>query len=351
MHKISQPVLAFLGAQGRTPAFVNVSELAESSISELPNGIFADAGNRGYPLHTKSAAWLSAASIYGEQAAVDELVENRLVKAAAAHGIAAEVAELKEIFEAARTEALTKSASAGVAKEDTWALTREDGTCAYLIKSAGTVVRAAEGLTRDLLEGRLDAGEAASAAQRICKRAAELSVPASELPYRIQRLGSDASVNYPGAVVVASLRKEAGYTPEAADMLMQLLKSAGDGAITSDEVLDAWSNLDKHFNVSYRNEATPHEALHTGPSDTHLIKQANDCLVLGGVLLPREALTPALDERKLARLAPSEADCLTKLAGMVVNEGNGAMASVLAANVPMPVARRLLDFLVTARAA
>jgi hypothetical protein len=351
MSNISQPVLAFLNAQGRTPSFVEASELGATQLESLPQAIFADPGARAYPLHTKSAAWLSAASYYGASEERLMLVEDRLVKAAAAFGIAAEVAELKELFEAERVNALTKHASAPEDLGDTWALVREDGTKAYMIKSAGTIVLAAEGLGKDFGEGRLTVDEAVQAAKTLCKRAEHLRVPANEIPYRVLSLGRDGTPDYNNAMIIASLRKDAGYTPEAVTLLTSLLKNAGDGTVSQAEVLTAWGDMDKHFGVSYRQERTPHEALLAGPSMDSLVKQANDCLVLGGVVLPAEALRPALDAKLLLRLPSSEAACLTKLAHAVLNEGDGTVVSVLAASIPQASARRMLDFLVTSRVA
>jgi hypothetical protein len=330
-----QQALSSLAQAGQLPDFVSLEPVDVTGA-----GVYADDAQQ-LPLHTKAAAYTSAALhyAYGDP---DPVVEQRLHKAAAAFDILGDVDSAQQHFTNLRAAAVVKSAAAPA--ESLYAL-EVDGRRYYMLKTAEDVILSGRGVVQDLYEKQLTPSLAQKAAQALVKRAESLGLDLNYLPARLVTLGTPRAPNL-AQLALHSDRIKQACAPELGEIYDTIVKSAGTGTQDADEAATLWEQADSLRAADYSRELTPHEIMFSGALESDLLKVAGHSLLLGGVLIPLEALDAACAEPRIGRLGVTESDALTKLAGLVA-EGHGAAASAIVSDLDAGVTARLLQHVVT----
>jgi len=338
-------ILALESSGVSVPDMIKIASPLDEDVTPL----YADSA-RTLPIESGRMAILSSIQYLANAPDLDSSLVGRLRKAAHAYQMGQLFDQAAQFFIQQRAlSSVQKSAAIRQETAPVWALSEQDGGPAYRIKTALDVESSADGMARDLQEHNLSATQLFRASRALMKRAHELGVDPQHLPRRIVGLGTERLPDWDAAEAHLLARDHRGYDRASSETAGEIIKSARAGLMDPEQACDLWAQLDEHCGVRPANTPTPHEIVYSGTTADQLLKLANHALVLDGVTLPADALRPAQDERLLRRLSREEAECLNKMASMV-QEGNGAVASCLAANLPVDVSRRMLRFLAEAPA-
>jgi hypothetical protein len=298
---------------------------------------FADTANREYPLTDRGLVFFGAIHYRGRGGNDPQIVE-RFEKAAAAHGLTAELAAYEPFFSQS-----VKSASA-----DEPAVVR----CALRVKSASGVVEAypltcqediapaAANACTDFLAGRLPLPLFGQAAREVVKAASEYGVG-----------GLPKSIYEAGILCLPDMDQTNRHLPKdaPAELLEAYGKIAEAAQHASDDERDilaeAWDRLDGALSRQRpRDQGTPYGVLWGGAPRELVVKAAREFALfdkLGAhTLVPRAVVASINMERASQHLRSADSDIL----GRVVKQAADSQEdpNVLLISLDAPTQQRLL---------
>lgn len=313
--------IIFVDDQGLTPAYVKQAAYPTlETTQKVHDNMFVYPGSRLLPLHTKEAAFLSAAYFYGASVQ-DELAETKIKRAAETFGIQDDVHKVKNLF----NQVLAKSASQ--TESTPYALTVEMSKSAgeqsfYPIGSADELEKSADQMSKDFHEGRLPLELYFDASRAVVKAASALSVPSNRIPRSVNQYGTPRCPDFAYASENLHLRKAAGYiTEDQHDLYKDILQGASDeyNSISTyaekDEAMLKWAEailevdrmngLDKLYGKQVKDA---YSVLFSGPSYQEIEKAASETLLLVDQPVPLGALRAIPEKDISVRFTKPEAE-------------------------------------------
>jgi len=300
-----------------------VSEYMEKAAAFKDYRLFADVNRKLLPVDTPEAMVASAAFYYGHCDA-NPTIEAALVKSAALFKLENSLQGIKELFEAETV----KSASAET--ELIKYAYSKDGVNAYDISGHMEIDASAEGLLKDLHEGRITpaiAREAACAMVKVAANSADVHLPA-----RIRSLGGSESTDWDRVERLVRSRRDAGYTPDDLSFMNSCIKAASAGAvvdspdrISESELVEFMTSIDAERGVKYASHPTPEEIVYCGAPAEVLKKAAASFHLLGGTPVPAgitASVKPSEWQRVLDAKDATIAEELTKKANVSASDAN-----------------------------
>jgi len=309
--------------------------ITREEVSELGDSYFALPDKRLWPMHTKAATLMSAASFYSKKLKLPE-VEQALKMAAQAHDIESDVARVLEIFSTAGEK------TAGVSSPH-YALFVDTGggsiSAVYPCEFPGDLLKSARQLPGDLANGRLSKSFARDAAQALMKRAAELKLSPQDLPESTQALARVRTPNFDIAMCAVDARvKYAGINAEAEDVYRGLVESAKEAYHNDTDPLadfiEVFEDLDTTYGVKYSALVQdPHDSFYSGDSMDLVVKYANEVVFVGDQPVPSEVVARVgqLDHTP-ARFSKASSTVVLEAAALAVDNPAKATMKLAALN-------------------
>jgi hypothetical protein len=207
---------------------------SEEEVKALPTGAFADTSRRLMPIHSKAAAFLSAASsfVYGTEPGP---WEQRLKVACHAYQIDQEV---ERAIEALRPTYQTKEAADN--QKGAYALT-VSGEGYYPIDNEWYVEKSASQLADDYYGKRLPEAVCNEVAIRIVKAANELGMKLTRLPEIVRSFGEERTASPEFVQKQAALRASLGGHAEYYE---KVAEAHFEGKLDRWEAIFAWEMAD-----------------------------------------------------------------------------------------------------------
>jgi hypothetical protein len=314
------------------------SILQEEDLVSLHDCAFADPVNRLHPIHTKSAAYMSAVYLAGE-GKIDSK-EFAAVKEAAAlfdieQDIDAAIALLPQAEKSAHELTNEKYAlSFQLEEEDTWK--------AYSINNEVEVTKAATDAVRDWSDEHIPTDWFFHAARNIVKRANELNIARNDIPEKVWRFGEERLVDFNNVEYAIGERSSAGV--EDVSEYSQALKQASSGVITVEQAVDVWMGLDAANSISHKRVTSPHEAFYSGAKVAYLQDLSEKNIFVSEVMVPAEEFSKlAADNYKAVRMAfrKEAADNIIN----ILSEKDAAKTSAKIASLESNQQKQLLSLL------
>ncbi len=283
------PKPIYLAAElGLMPDYVgDAAQLTSEDLAPLQKVAFADPGRREFPIHSKTATWLSAAYAMGIGMTDPALLE-RITKAAAVFGITEDVTKLEAAF-----QAQIKTASA---PERRYALVHE-GEGYFPINDAEEILESGRAIAKAARHRDLPILLARQSAMTLVKAARAAGIAEDLLP-GIRALGTDRLPNFDFAEVALGLRKAAGVTAEAMTLYRDLLDSAKSASAEEmDQFVALWADMDQANGLSYaRGIPDPYASFYQdGEEAPDIDKLAAENVVIDDVMVPIMAI-PVVSE-------------------------------------------------------
>ena len=256
------------------------SILQEEDLVSLHDCAFADTVNRLHPIHTKSAAYMSAVYLAGN--GMTNSKEFAAVKEAAAlfdieDDIDSALALLPQAEKSAHELAKDKYAlSFEIEEQDTWN--------AYAINNEVDVTKAATDVVRDWNDEHIPTDWFFHAARNIVKRANELNIARNDIPEKVWRFGEERLTDFDNVDYAIGERASAGVSDTSE--YWQALKQASTGAITVEHAVDTWMGLDAAHNINHKRVTSPQEAFYSGAKVAHLKDLAEKNIFVSNVMVP-----------------------------------------------------------------
>lgn len=297
----------------------------EADLEQLARTAFASPHERLFPLHSKTAAFLSA--LHAEASGVtDTAVLGRIKSACAAYNI---LDEVRLAHDSLPRETLPDSQD--VRKQKTAhaiELVIEPGgepEAFYPIDTVMQIEKSATDLNRDIGERKLPTSWFMEASRALVKAAGELGFPVHQIPPAVMALSVD---RIPSDLFIQDQlekRKEAGM-PDAA---VELCKEAYDSSCETGEYLEAahlWEIADRKYAIDYSGGVLdPVKAFNSGMLRSQADEMAEEVFVLDDLLLPKTAFL-TLPENTIAASFPR-----TKAAGLLQARSDGSANGITAA--------------------
>lgn len=285
-----------------TPDFVLDSPvLGVEDVAKFASEAFADVARREYPIFNKAATWTSYAYFKGAGKS-DPLVEARILEAAVAHGIAADIEKIDNAF------ASTKSASADEIPHalPKGSLPDHPDFEVYPIKSASQIEDSARQLLSD--RSRMPVELFYQAAYAITKAASAHS--GLLIPDRVKEAGALRCPDYAHAALVAEQRAFVVKDQEALSAYSAAVKSASTrDDLDASEAIATWLKLDREHGVKYANGILdPIAAFYAGPKVEDVEKFASAHVFVKGVAVPAVDFLKLDDDVVSARFSKSAAE-------------------------------------------
>jgi hypothetical protein len=284
-----KPLYAAMAALGKFPEFVTKQAgVSEEDLDALHDASFADPANRELPVHTKAAAYLSAAYYFNEKEARPAGTEERLRAVASSYGFAGELDKLASTG--------LRNAEPAPEPDPVYALFFEvDGkqSGVYRLDTVNRMLHSAEAMVKDASAGRLALKDYRKGAMAVVKLASAAGV-SGELPPAVLRMGADNLPSLELAGAVAVLRKYAGVSEENLETYSDIVKAAseeyeasGHDAAALDRWVEAWTELDKACGVKYSSTVLdPYSAFFSGIPMDEVAKLASSTVLLRDVMIP-----------------------------------------------------------------
>lgn len=330
------------------PDYVKVAnQIMPEDLAELSDAAFGVPGTREFPVHTKEAAWLSAAYAMGSgQWEADLHLENTIRKSAKLFGIEDDLQKLEDAF-----AAQNKQASAPASR---FALTVDFGDTAnlglqsfYEINDPYQISKSARAMHVDFVADRLRIELFRPAAVELVKAAREFNMDLEDIHPAVRCFGEERLPDFENALQVAELRKNAGVPDEA----IQLYKDAALGAQQEpDQIprwLDLWLDLDSSFAVKYSSyQPDPYSAFYAGESEDNIAKAASEMVIIADVMIPSTVLSLVPEDNIRKHFRKEAADLMVAARGCAV--ADPATASTIFEKLGREVNQEFLQLLLDA---
>lgn len=323
----------------RMPEYLKTaSVISAEEVADLGSSYFADPKRRLWPLHSKVATFLSAASFYS-QGINDRDVENQIKMAAQAHDIVADVERCEQFY-----AKLAKQASAPAAPQaPAFALTVDiNGTLhqVYPCSSPGEVMKSARLLPGDLAEERIPLSFARDAARALVKRARALGVPDNEIAQRTLELGEERIPDFHAAASIMEIRvKYAAQSEEQRQLYREVVKSAEEAwhrGESLDDYIDLVGELDAYNGIKSGGLICDPVALfYRGPTQSEVEKFASEVVFVGSQPLPAELVARFGQMRQVhARLPKAAAEKVVQASAAALSDPAAATVALSALDAP-----------------
>jgi hypothetical protein len=271
---------------------------SSEDVAHLPTTAFADTANRLFPIHGKSATFLSAVSafVYGTETGP---WESRLKAACHAYGITGEVKAAHEALakEDAIPEAPEKAQKIACALELT-ELPGGPATGYYPMHTNHAVETSLDKLAEDIHHNRLPESYFSEAAEKLVKAAAEFGIREKQIPARVRELGE---VRLPSpeylSYQVDLRQKQAGFPDEMADAYREAAANVLEKQASIADAAHLWELADMKFQVKVAGAlVSPVKAFKSGRTVDSLWPTSWDPTAIC-FLSVRGSLLPALRKR------------------------------------------------------
>lgn len=297
----------------------------EDEVSGFPKTAFADV-EKEFPIHTKSAAFLSYVYAIGEHTkmASDKTFADKLDAAAEFWDIKAEIEPYLKSQVKVASETREPLPEYALVLEDDDSVSR-----GWLKMSTSLDIEAsAKKLRNVMVDSHLDHGlsvgqikEACCALDRAATRFGAALDPLIVNTAR-RKIGASTAGNYAG------MRKLAGASPE----MIEIYKEAAAVIETSqnpEDAIEAWIMLDRALGVKYAAAVpNPWEIFYCGPTEEEIIKVAKSNVFVLGVPVPAPVVAAVPPNKVAALFSLSDGDIIKQACSMALEDAPAASRSI-----------------------
>ncbi len=265
-----------------------------ADVAKLPNGAFADAGNRMLPMHNKSAAFMSAVHSYVNDYPGTGWQE-RLKCACHAYKITDDVKRAIEAVRPAELKQASDEVPQGSKVKYAMEIVVEPGGAPvgyYPIDNAAQIEDSALKMAADHGQARLPSSWFCEGAIQLVKAAAEHGVPSYLIPRSIRELGEERAISVEYLEdQIAKRAAAAGLSGESLDLYKEAVESVADGTMSQMDGAHFWEIADRKFGIKYAGFIRPpHAAFLSGRTMDDLRKEASALVVVADILVPHVQL-------------------------------------------------------------
>lgn len=284
----------------------------EEDLQSIPSVAFAASSERKFPVHDKTAAFLSSVYAFLQGATKDSgpLVQ-RLKTACALYGIEEDVQKAQE----ALASETVKEAS--VPPRETRYALELSGVIDdrvqkfYPISTAHQIEESARKMASDISEQKLPLAWFADAAEELHKAASEIGIPETRIPTKVRKLGRPRLPD--PQVVDAALDKRANeeqVSPDAFEIYREAADMAVKGELPANEAALVWQTADRKFGVhnKYAGDNDPLWVFKSGYGTDYIEKAKNASLMIRDALIPKIQLDAVPDRDLMLYLTQEDAE-------------------------------------------